>query len=101
MALTVSVQVPTGDSESLTELLRTLGVQADIIQLHPFDGETAVQSVIALTSATIPALRIWLRARVDQRKTYRIVYDGTEYTGYTVDEVERLMKTLKAETGDE
>jgi outer membrane biogenesis lipoprotein LolB len=98
MALDLSVQVPVDEAASLHELLQRLAVDADTAQLHPFDGEAVVQSVIALTGASIPVLRLWLRARVAERKSYRVVYDGTEYVGYTADEVERLVEALKADT---
>lgn len=97
MPFGLSVQVPLDEAASLRELLRHLDVHADTSQLHPFDGETVIQSVVALTGASIPVLRLWLRARVAERKTFRVVYDGTEYVGYTVDEVERLVEALKAD----
>jgi hypothetical protein len=97
MSLSLSVQVPVDEAASLRELLRNLTVDADTVQLHPFDGETVVQSIIALTGASIPVLRLWLRARVAERKTFRVVYDGTEYAGYTADEVERLVEVLKSD----
>jgi shikimate kinase len=97
MSPTMSLQVPVDEVESLEELLRTLQAPSETSRLHPFDGETVVQAVVTLSGAAIPILRIWLRARVEARKSYRLVYDGTEYEGYDVKEIERLVQVLKAD----
>jgi hypothetical protein len=103
VAVNISVQVPPEDRSALDDLLARLGLSADaeITEVHPFDGETVVQSVVALTAVGTPALRAWLRARVDERKAFRVVYDGVEYTGYTSEEVEALVTALSADADGE
>jgi hypothetical protein len=101
VAVNVSVQVPPEDRSALDDLLRSLDHSTEVTEVHPFDGETMVQSVLAVTAVSTPVIRAWLRARVDQRKTFRVVYDGVEYTGYTADEVEALVQALSADANDE
>ena len=99
--MNISVQVPPEDRSALEELQQSLGLSAEIIEVHPFDGETMAQSVVAVTLVATPLLRAWLRARVDQRKAFRVVYDGVEYSGYTAEEVEALVRTLSADADAE
>lgn len=50
VSLSVSVQVPADDVAALEELRSELRSDTAVTQLHPFDGETVVQSVVVLTA---------------------------------------------------
>lgn len=100
MALSISVQVPIDDSASLRELGQQLDQSVDVADLHPFDGETVSEAVFVVTAVGIPLIKAWLNAQVAMRKRFRVVHDGTEYEGYTPEEVEQLVRVLRADAGD-
>lgn len=94
-----------GDQRSeLEEFLAGVNSDAEVMMTRPFDGETAVQAVVLLSSVSFPFFQTWLRRRAEARKAYRIVVDGTELTGYSSAEVERILtivqKTLPPSDGD-
>jgi hypothetical protein len=100
VAISISVQVPMGDGVSLRELGRELDQPVEVAELHPFDGETMSEAVFAVTAVGVPVIKAWLSAQVAKRQRFRVVHDGTEYEGYTPDEVEQLVRVLRADAGD-
>lgn len=94
MEIPIAIRVPEEDIEELRKLQKGVGSTDEIVVAHPFDGETVVQLVILLSSAGYPFFRSWLTYRATARKSYSVVHNGTELTGYTASEVETILKRL-------
>lgn len=90
----IVVEVPAKDRADLASLLDPEG---NIVHGHGLDGAEIATAVIALTPPSLIALRAWLRARVDQRKHATVVTNGRRLTGYTAEEVIRIISVLEAE----
>jgi signal transduction protein with GAF and PtsI domain len=97
VALSISVQVPIDDSACLRELGEQLDQPAEVTDLHPFDGEVMSEAVFVVTAVGIPLIKAWLNTQVAKRQRFRVVHDGTEYEGYTREEVEQLVQALRAD----
>jgi hypothetical protein len=95
MADVIILQVPANDANDLERLGAQLGDEEEVEVLHPFDGETIAQLFVLLSGATFPYLRAWVRERIESRKAVVIIHNGTELRGYTADEAERLLASLK------
>lgn len=96
----VLVQVPGGDATDLDELAEHF-TSPERTTVEPFDGEAVVQAVLALTGVSIPALGAWLTARVQTRKNFKVVSDGVELSGYSVEEVRQILQVLEDRLSDE
>lgn len=96
MEITIAVRVPEDDVEALRVLRMELGSEDEIVTAHPFDGETVVQLLVVLVGASYPYFRSWLKSRATSRKSYTVVHDGTELTGYTAGEVESILNRLES-----
>jgi len=91
----VLVQVPIGDATRLEDLAAALKESQAPVVVHPFDGETVAQIVVALGATSLAALRAWLHHQVAQRKTFKVVRGGLELTGYTHKEVDVIVHRLQ------
>lgn len=92
-----SVQVPVEDREALMELATDADLgDVEIMAAHPFDGSLMLQVLVPISTAAALVLRKWIDARQKTRQAYRVFVDGIELTGYTLDEVERLLQTKLA-----
>jgi hypothetical protein len=91
----VVVSVPEGDAEDLNALQASFIGSPHLVEAHPFDGEALAQMVGALGTGGLGALTVWLRARAEQRKHFRVSFDGLEITGYGSEEAERIIRMLK------
>lgn len=94
MEIPIAVRVPEEDIEELRKLQKGVGSTDEIVVAHPFDGEAVVQLVILLSGAGYPFFRSWLTYRATARKSYSVVHNGTELTGYTASEVDSILKRL-------
>lgn len=93
----VLVRIPVADAEDLKTLSQRAGDDEEVEVIHPFDGATMAQLLLSVSPAIIPFFQAWLTSRVEARKEFRVVYDGNEITGYTAEEVERIVNALKDE----
>ncbi|WP_345201996.1 hypothetical protein [Fodinibacter luteus] len=98
MTVHVIVRLPASDAQELTALVQSIHSDEDVEMVHPFDGATVAQVLVALSTATLPFFRIWANARVEARKGFVVVHDGRELRGYTADEVERIIRVVAPES---
>lgn len=98
MTLSVIVQLPASDASELRALVEEVDSGEEVEMVHPFDGETVAQVLLAVSAASLPYFRIWARARVEARKGFTILHEGKELRGYTADEVERILKILQPDS---
>ncbi|MFE2375601.1 hypothetical protein [Streptomyces sp. NPDC059398] len=99
MPIHVIVAVSSQESRAADEL-ETLaqGVAAagERTEQRPFDGEATLQILIALSAATFPYFRTWIRSRTEQRKVTKVVIDGLELSGYTEKEANRILDRVQS-----
>lgn len=95
MEIPIAIRVPDQDIDALRELQEEVGSSDEIVIAHPFDGETVAQLFIVLSGASYPFFRSWLSSRAASRKSYSVVHNGTELSGYTADEVGNILKRLE------
>jgi len=94
MTVRVIVRLPASDAQDLSDLVQGIHSDEDVEMVHPFDGATVAQVLVALSTTTLPFFRIWANARLEARKGFVVVHDGKELRGYTADEVERIARVL-------
>lgn len=100
MTLPIAIRVPQADRHDLEALLRSQGEDVESISVsRPFDGESVVQAVVILSGVSYPFFRTWLNSRAASRKSFSIVRNGTEISGYTSTEAAKIIKELDAELG--
>ncbi len=92
------VRLPARDAQDLNDLVQGLRSDEDIEMVHPFDGETVAQVLVALSTTTLPFFRTWVKARLEARKGFVVLHEGKELRGYTADEVEQIMRVLDLES---
>jgi hypothetical protein len=95
MTIAIMVQVTEDDTSDLQTLLETANSTSPLIEARPFDGESVVQVMLILTPATFAALKTWIRSRAEQRKAFKIAYNGIELSGYTPAEAEQLLNRIE------
>lgn len=98
MSDVIVVQVPASERDELERLGQQVD-EDDIQELHPFDGETVVQLVMGLSTASLPFLRAWMRERIEARKGFEIIHDGTALRGYTAREADHVLARLQGGLG--
>jgi hypothetical protein len=94
----IIVQVPANERDDLERLGRQVD-EDDIQDVHPFDGETVAQLAMAVSTTSLPFLRAWIKGRIEARKGFEIVHDGTELRGYTADEADQILARLESGFG--
>lgn len=100
MTLPIAIRVPQADRADLEALLLSQGEDVESIAVsRPFDGESVVQAVVILSGVSYPFFRTWLNSRTASRKTFSIVRNGTEISGYTSAEAAKIIKELDVEFG--
>ncbi|MBF4580782.1 hypothetical protein [Frigoribacterium sp. VKM Ac-2530] len=90
----IAVRVPEQDAADLADLLTVSGSNEEVVVARPFDGETVAQTVLLLSGPTFAFFETWLRNRAQSRKSYSVVIDGTQLSGYTPTEVERILEAV-------
>jgi hypothetical protein len=102
MNMHIILQVPSTDAVALNKLATDIASDGSTSTVQPFDGEILAQILAALTPTTVPILIAWIRARAASRKSYQVVIDGVQLTGYTPAEVSRIIDRLEMlGSGDE
>lgn len=100
MSTRVLVQVPVEDARDLEQLAERVGQPAALSDSRAYDGDSLVHLVLVVSATSVPVLKAWIRARVEQRKATKVSYDGMELAGYTPDEVERIIGLLDEISAD-
>ncbi|HVX69712.1 MAG TPA: hypothetical protein VHA79_08490 [Mycobacteriales bacterium] len=93
----IAVGVPAEDRSDLEDLSVALGLPSfDPVEVRPFDGQTAVQLVVALGGGggALRVVEVWLRERASVKKNFRVTVDGMEIVGADVEAVERVIAAL-------
>lgn len=100
MTFSVFVQVPIGEDADLQALLDQAGSpDSQLIETHPFDGETVIQAALVLIPTSMSVLKTWLRSRANERKSFKIAYRGIELSGYTPAEADQIIQRLEKDLG--
>ncbi|NDZ77252.1 hypothetical protein G3I19_01655 [Streptomyces sp. SID10853] len=87
-------------ADELEVLAHGITTAGERTEQRPFDGEAALQMLIALSVATFPYFRTWIRSRADQRKETKVVVDGLELSGYTEKEVNRILDRVQGKIAE-
>jgi hypothetical protein len=95
MNMHVILQVPSADAVALNKLAADMASDASTSTVQPFDGEILTQIVVLLTPIAVPILIAWIKSRATSRKSYQVVIDGVQLTGYTPAEVSRIIDRLE------
>lgn len=101
MSVMVAVQVPVEEAADLDALSSQMSAGGNVTTVRPFDGAAMAQIIVPVTVASLAFLKVWLKARVDQRKNVKIVKDGVEYTGLNDEQVDRVLGIIEAETAED
>lgn len=98
MDLLIAVRLPESDRHDLETLLISGGWDSNSIATsRPFDGESVVQAIVALSATSYPFFRTWLTTRASTRKSFAFVHNGTELKGYTPSEAAKILEILDRE----
>jgi hypothetical protein len=96
----VAVQVGVDDVNDLAELAANESGSSDVTTVRPFDGTTAAQLLVPLVPGGFAFFRVWVKARVETRKSVKIVKDGIEYTGLSDGQIDRVLDLIERELAD-
>lgn len=91
------VQVPEQDSPDLESLKDIAAEGAQVKQVHPFDGATAAQILLAVSTAALPFFQAWMQSRVEAKKAFDVSISGRKFKGTTSDDVVKILKALDEE----
>jgi hypothetical protein len=94
MPANLIVRLPADDAADLNDLVDRLGSDEEVELVQPFDGATEAQVLVALSTATLPFFRTWMKARLEARKGFVVMHDGNEYKGYTAEEVSQILHVV-------
>ncbi|WP_406140004.1 hypothetical protein [Streptomyces sp. NBC_01089] len=103
MPIHIIVAISSQESQAADELetlARGITTAGERTEQRPFDGEATLQMLIALSVATFPYFRTWLRSRSDQRKVTKVVIDGLELSGYTEKEANRILDRVQGKLAE-
>lgn len=98
METAVTVGVPVADADDLSDVTPVFADPPVALEAHPFDGAVFAQVAGVVTSAGVPVLLAWIKARTEKRKHMSISAYGVEATGYTVEELQPVLEMLKADS---
>jgi hypothetical protein len=108
---TFLIQCPEADAADFDQLVDELvesgaispSDKPDVVRVHPFDGQVLLEMVLPITTAVLAVVRMWIRARYDQKKSYFVMKDGDIVTiaGYEPDKALEILNQCIQQPDDE
>jgi hypothetical protein len=99
--VSVVIQTPIADVDALNGLAVEFGSSRELLETRALDGGSVAAVVLPVTIASLSLLKAWMLARIDQKKSVKISWNGKTFQGYSAQEVSRITEALVKTLGTE